>query len=208
MKKFVSCALAALLIGFAVDKAAAQQNMSAGIQAGVSLADLGGDIENTDMKAGFAAGAFFGLGLQDYFGLEAHAQYVQKGAKESGGDTKIKVDYIELLVPFTVKIPMQDSPITPRIYAGPAASLLVSCKFTNGGSEDCKDITKNFDFSVFGGVGIDFMVGNGAIMIDALYNLGLTNVNDDVDADEVSVKNKNFQFSAGYRFFLGGGGGM
>jgi hypothetical protein len=41
-------------------------------------------------------------------------------------------------------------------------------------------------------------------MLDAWYNLGLANINDDVDSSEFSVKNKTIQIMAGYRFFFGG----
>jgi len=199
-------AVAAFLVCLMAVPAAAQ-NMSAGIVGGVSLANLGGDVgdfTNTKAKLGFAGGAFFALDLHEYFRLQFQGQYVQKGAEFSDVEEKTKVDYIELLVPLTLTIPIQDSPIAPRLFAGPAVSFLMNCKFTNGFSEDCKDITTSTDFGVFFGGGADFMVGNGAIMLDILYNLGLTNINDDVDADEFSVKNQNWQFMAGYRFFLGG----
>jgi hypothetical protein len=184
----------------------AQGQMSAGIQGGVTLADLGGDVTGTDMKVGFAGGAFFGYQLHEYFRLQVAGQYVQKGAKEEDGDGKIKVDYIEALVPLTLTIPIENSPLMPRVYAGPAVAFEMSCKITDGDSVDCEDVgqkTKSVDFGVFFGGGVDFMVGNGAIMLDVLYNLGLANINDEADSDEFSVKNKNFQFMAGYRFFLG-----
>lgn len=199
-------AAAAFLVSL-VAVPAAGQNMSAGVQAGVSLANLGGDVQETDMKLGFAGGAFFGVDLHEYFRIQIQGQYVQKGAEETldGETIKDKVDYIELLVPLTLTIPIENSSFEPRLYAGPAVSFLLSCKFTGGGeSVDCKDITKNVDYGVFFGAGADFMVGGGAIMLDVLYNLGLANINDDVDSDVFSVKTKTIQILAGYRFFLGG----
>lgn len=199
-------AAAALLVCL-VAVPAAGQNMSVGIQGGVSLANLGGDVEDTDMKVGFAGGAFFGIDLQEYFRIQIQGQYVQKGAEETfNGETiKDKVDYIELLVPLTLTIPIENSAFEPRLYAGPAIGFLLSCKFTfDGESEDCKDITTSVDYGVFFGAGADFMVGGGAIMLDVLYNLGLANINDDVDSDDFSVKTQTIQILAGYRFFLGG----
>jgi hypothetical protein len=185
---------------------AAGQNMSAGVQGGVSLANVGGDVEGTDSKLGFAGGLFFALGLHEYFALQFQAQYVQKGAKEDflGETFKTKIDYIELLVPLTLTIPIENSPIGPRIYAGPTVAFNVSSKVTNGTTEDFKDITSAVDYGVFFGGGVDFMVGSGAIMLDVWYNLGLGNVNDDTDSDTFSVKNQVWQFMAGYRFFFGG----
>lgn len=207
MKKLVSCSLAALFICFAVNTAASQTKMSAGVQGGVSVATLGGDQsdENPSSKVGFAGGAFFAVDLHEYFRVQAQGQYVQKGAKfPDFNDEKTKVDYIEVLVPLTVTIPVENSPIGPRLFAGPAVGFLTKCEFTNGETVDCKDFTKSVDFGIFFGGGVDYMVGNGAIMLDVLYNLGLTNINDGDDADQFSVKNRNFQALAGYRFFFGG----
>lgn len=209
MKKPISCALVALLSCFAASTAAAQnmaaQKLSAGVQAGVSVSTLGGDQsqDNPSAKVGFAGGAFLAMDLHEYFRLRLQGQYVQKGAKFPDFNDKTKVDYIEFLLPLTLIIPVQNSPIEPRIYAGPAVSLLVNCKFTDGQSVDCKDITKNVDYGVFFGGGGDYRVGNGAVMLDVLYNLGLANANDGSDRDTFSVKNRNFQALLGYRFFFG-----
>ena len=204
MKRLGVFAAAAVLVCLLAVPAAAQ-NMSAGIQGGVSMANLGGDLSgDLDSNIGFAGGAFFALDLSEYFRLQFQGQYVQKGAKDSDFDEKIKMDYIELLIPLTLTIPIQDSPFGPRLYAGPSIGYNVSCKFTNGESVDCKDITSSTDYGVFFGAGADYMVGSGAIMLDVWYDIGLANINDDTDSDTFSVKTKTWQFMAGYRFFLGG----
>jgi hypothetical protein len=197
-------AVAGLLVAVLAAPAAAQSNMSAGIQGGISLANLGGDLDGLDSRFGFAGGAFVAMDLHEYFRVQLQGQYVQKGAKDSDFDETIKIDYIEIMVPLTLTIPIENSPIEPRLYAGPEFGFNVTCEFTNGFSEDCKDITKSTDYGIFFGGGADFMVGSGAIMLDVWYDLGLANVNDDVDADEFSVKNKAFQAMLGYRFFFGG----
>jgi hypothetical protein len=201
MKRFKVLMLAAMAMLLMAGPAQAQ--MSAGIVGGASLANIGGDVEGTDMKVGFAGGAFFAIDLHPYFMLQFTGQYVQKGAKETFADVteKSKVDYLELLVPLTLTIPIEDSPIEPRLFAGPAVGYLMSCKIAD---VDCKDFTKSVDYGVFFGAGVDYMVGSGAIMLDAWYNLGLANINDDVDSDEFKVKNKTIQIMAGYRFFFGG----
>ncbi len=111
----------------------------------------------------------------------------------------------------TFLLPVEESNITPRIFAGPALGLEVSCKVS--GEEagfsvegDCEDFgaeTKSIDFGVFFGAGIDIAVGNGDITLDALYNLGLTNIND-VAGDPFDVTNRNIQVRAGYAFRVGG----
>ena len=195
----------------------AQAQLSAGVKAGVDLANLGGDAEellevNLSSKLGFSAGAFLGVDLHEYFRLQFEVQYVQKGAKaeEGGVDIKFNLDYVEFMVPLTLLIPVEGA-VAPRIYAGPALGLEVSCKFSGdeGGVSidiDCADAgvdTKSIDYGVFFGAGVDFAIGSGAIMLDVLYNLGLSNINDTAGTTDMTAKNTNIQFLAGYRFFFG-----
>jgi hypothetical protein len=222
MKRFTHILTAvALALVFATSQAFAQ-SLSAGVKGGVGFANLGGDVEGTESKTGFSGGVFFGVGLHEYFMIQFEGQYVQKGAQETedGIDLKFKLDYIEFMVPATLTIPIENSPIMPRLYAGPALAIEASCGFsaegpggspsidvacdqvseaTDGGVDDIK--TKSTDFGVFFGGGLDIAVGNGAITLDVLYNLGLSNIN---DASDEKAKNKNLQILAGYRFFFGG----
>lgn len=219
-----SLTLFAFALVFVTGSAFAQTGMRAGVKAGVDFANLGGDTEqlfetSLDNKTGFSAGAFFGFDLQRMFRLQLEGQYVQKGAKATlgGNEYKVKLDYIEFMVPLTVLVPTQGS-VTPRFYVGPAVGIEASCKFSGdfgGGSEslDCGSEellqqgidaqTKSVDFGIFFGGGVDFGVGPGALTLDVLYNLGLSDINDVPDATE-SVKNQNIQIMAGYAFMLGG----
>lgn len=210
--------LAPLLVAFMGSSTYAQTQLSAGVKAGVGIANLGGDAEQlfeTSLKSklGFAGGAFLGVDLHENFRLQFEGQYVMKGAKaeEQGVDVKLKLDYIELLVPLTLMVPVEGN-VSPRFYAGPALGLEVSCKLSGeeGGVSvdvDCADAgadTKSIDIGVFFGGGVDLAVGTGAITLDALYNLGLTNINDTAGTTDLSAKNQNIQIMAGYRFFFGG----
>jgi hypothetical protein len=211
--------LSAFTLLFVSGSAFGQMGMRAGVKAGVDFANLGGDAEqlleaSLKSKTGFSAGAFFGFDLHRMFRLQIEGQYVQKGTKaeDQGVDVKIKLDYVEFMVPLTLLIPTE-GPVTPRLYAGPAVGIEASCKFsgTEGGitvdvdcdSDEIGAQTKSVDFGVFFGGGVDFAVGPGALTLDVLYNLGLTNINDVPDAPE-SIKNQNIQVMAGYAFMLGG----
>ncbi len=223
MKRFavVSTGVALILMFAAVPSFA--QNMSAGVKAGVDFSNFGGDVEGTDSKTGFSAGAFFGLDLHEYFRLQFEGQYVQKGMKESEDNIELKwkLDYIEFMIPATLTIPIQNSVITPRFYAGPAIALEMSCKLSgevDGQSEtvNCDEVseasggqlpdikTKSLDIGVFFGGGVDIGVGNGAVTFDVLYNLGLSNINDIPGTEgSLDIKNKNIQILVGYRFRFG-----
>ena len=205
MKRFVlSSSLAVLLVAFVASPGLAQK-LSAGVRGGISIANVRGDsIEGTSSKIGFVGGAFLGVDLHEYFRIQFEGQYVQKGAEEEemGVTVKTKLDYIEFMVPFTLTIPMENSPIAPRLYAGPALGIEASCSLSGeeGGIEvdvDCDDPlledlieTKSTDFSVFFGGGVDIAVGSGAITLDVLYDLGLSSI-DDTPGEDFDVKNKN-----------------
>ena len=218
MKRFVlSSSLAALVVAFVASPGLAQ-SVSAGVKGGISIANLTGDgIEDTSSKLGFVGGAFLGVDLHEYFRIQFEGQYVQKGfeEEEQGVTVKFKLNYIEFMVPLTLTIPIENSPIAPRLYAGPALGIEASCKLSGeeGGISvdiDCDDLllegdaveTKSTDFSVFFGGGVDIAVGSGAITLDVLYDLGLSSIDD--SPLEEDVKNKNLLILGGYRFFFGG----
>lgn len=220
MKRAIrSLTLFALALLFATGPAFAQTPMQVGVNTGIGFANLGGDAEqlletSLESKLGSSIGAFFGVDLHRMFRLQLEGQYVQKGTKttEEGVDVKIKLDYIEFMVPLTLLIPTEGR-FTPRLYAGPAVGIELSCKFSGSqdgftvdfdcDSEEVGAETKSIDFGVFFGGGVDFAAGPGAIRLDVLYNLGLTDINDVADVDE-SIKNQNIQILVGYAFVLGG----
>ena len=52
------------------------------------------------------------------------------------------------------------------------------------------------------GANLDVFVGPVILTLDARYQLGLTNLNDDPDAPDESVKNQLWQIMAGLGFTL------
>lgn len=218
MRKVWSFSLAAMLIALVASPGAAQ-NLRLGAKTGIDFANLGGDAEefigaSTDMKLGFSAGAFFGADLGRLFRLQFEGQYVRKGTtlKSGGEQADINISYIEFLVPATVRIPVEGGVVTPRVYAGPSVGIEASCKISGEESGvsidvDCDNLglteRKTLDFGVFGGVGVDFRLGSGELSLDALYNLGIVNLNDDPGTSEFSVTNNNIQLLVGYAILFG-----
>ncbi len=218
MNKLASLSLAALFVAVVACPSEAQ-NLSAGVKGGIDFANLGADAEDlfeTSLKSkfGYSGGAFFAIDVHEMFRLQFEGQYVRKGAsaEEEGVDIDLKLDYIEFMVPATLLIPVENSPLAPRIYAGPALGIEASCKISGeeGGVSvdvDCEEFgaeTKSIDFGVFAGAGLDIAVGtSGAITLDVLYNLGLTNINDTPEAEGFDVTNRNLQVLVGYRFMFG-----
>jgi hypothetical protein len=216
----VGSALVVILLSAALASPAFGQNLTAGVKAGIDFADLGGDFEDlietsTDLKTGFSIGGFLGFDLHRMFRLQGEVQYVQKGAKASEGDFELKfnVDYIEVLVPLTLMIPVEGA-VAPRFYVGPSLAFEMSCKLKgelDGQSRefDCDSDevgapTNSTDFGVLFGGGIDIALGSGALTFDVLYNLGLGDIaKEDPTDPKVEVTNRNIQVLVGYGFRFG-----
>lgn len=138
---------------------------------------------------------------------------MQKGAKasEAGVEGKFKINYVEVLVPLTVLIPVEGI-VVPRLYAGPSLAFELECKLEEsaGGvtaEADCADeeaSTNSVDYGIFFGGGIDIQAGPGHVTLDVLYNLGIGDIADEDPTDPlVDVSNKNIQIMAGYGFRIG-----
>ncbi len=196
------------------------QNLTAGVKAGIDFADLGGDFEDlietsTDLKTGFSVGGFLGIDLHQLFRLQGELQYVQKGAKatEGGSELKFKVDYIEVLVPLTLMIPVEGS-LAPRLYVGPSLAFEMDCKLKGEvdgqsvefacDSDEVGAPTNTTDYGIVFGGGIDIVAGPGALTLDVLYNLGLGDIAKEDPTDPVvKVTNRNIQILVGYGFRFG-----
>lgn len=208
MKKLTAL-LSAVLLSAAVASPGFAQ-FSAGGRAGISFATLRGDWST---RTGFSVGGFFGHNFHEFFAVQPELQFVMKGARQEDVDfeQEIKVSYLELLVPATLTLPTGRD-VQPRVYAGPAVALKLTCKaevksFRLVVAGDCDDPdvgrdAKSIDFGLVFGAGVDFGVGNGAITADVRYNLGLTNSND-VPGEPEEVKNRVWQILVGYAFFFG-----
>jgi len=213
--------LLALVLAVVLATPGLGQNAMVGVKAGVDFADLGGDFEDvietsSDIKTGFSVGGFVGVDLHQMFRLQGEVQYVQKGAKakEAGAEATFKVNYIEVLVPLTLMIPVEGGGVTPRLYAGPSVAFELDCKaeLSEGGVSveiDCGEPgfdapTKSIDYGIFFGGGADIAVGPGKITLDVLYNLGLGDIADEDPTDpSVDISNRNIQILAGYGFSIG-----
>lgn len=195
-----------LLFSLATFHTAQAQQLSIGPWVGVNLADLGGDdVNETDMRTGFAAGGFLSVPLGGTFSLVPGAYYSQQGTKTPGGDVTLKLDYIQLEALLSLNIPTPGK-VAPFLFAGPALGINASCKVSNGSSVDCEDepetgAVKSTDFSLVFGGGLGFRLGTGTLFVTGGYSLGLTDIPDE---GEASVKNRVLSFGLGWGFPLGG----
>ncbi|MCB4797553.1 porin family protein [Neotamlana laminarinivorans] len=178
-----------------------------GAKAGLNIASLGGDIEDYDSKLGFNIGAVAEIPVGEKFAIQPELLFSTQGAKleESGTDysyeDKLKLNYLN--IPVMAKFYVAEG---FSIQAGPQIGFLVKAESeyeevyngeTFSGDEDIKDYLKSVDFGLNFGLGYQLSSG---IFIDGRYNLGLSNINDQDDADEFEITNGVIQFSVGYKF--------
>ena len=126
-----------------------------------------------DMKFGLVAGAELGHMISDQFGLSVGALYTQQGGKNSG--VKSTLEYINV-------------PVLANLYVAQGFALKAGVQvgfLTKAKAEglDFKELCNKTDFSIPLGASYEF----SDFVIDARYNLGLSNVGKDAGTNRNSV---------------------
>ena len=196
MKKlFVIAALMVATLG------ANAQQMFIKPMVGGTLATLTGDVEGAKMKLGLVAGAEFGYNINDMFAVTAGALVSLQGAKFD--DTSVTKD-------MTTNLTYLNVPILANVYVAPGLAIkagvqpgfLLSRKtkgdeLVGNGTWVSSEYTstdgmKKFDLSIPLGLSYEF----SDFVIDARYNLGLTNIN---DTDNFKSNNGVIMLTVGYK---------
>jgi len=205
MKTFARIALPlALLIA-----APLQAQTTLGVKGGINIANVDASVSDLpdviDSKTGFVGGAFVSFGLGSLFAIQPELLYSQKGFEASEGplEAQLGTNYFE--IPVLVKAQFKLAMLRPAIYAGPVVSFETSCNLDIVGvSVDCDDDEgfidrKKTDWGAVFGANVDLILGPVILLVDARYQLGLTNLADVEESDE-SVKNRVWQIMAGVGF--------
>ena len=197
MKKLFMMAVVALM---ATVSANAQQ-MFIKPMVGGTLATLTGDTEGNKMKLGLVAGAEFGYNINDMFAVTAGALVSLQGSKFD--DNSYQKDV-------TTNLTYLNIPILANVYIAPGLAIkagvqpgfLLSRKtkldeLIGSGSwtsveHTSTDGMKKVDFSI--PLGLSYEISD--FVIDARYNLGLTNIN---DTDSYKSKNSVIMLTVGYK---------
>lgn len=188
-----------LLVAFVVLVAAnTNAQLKLGIKAGLNVANME-FTGATDVKSltGFHGGLILDASLGP-IALQPGVLFSQKGLKQSSGDGKFALNYIDIPVNVMYKIGLPGIKIL--LMAGPELSYGLSAKMSGGGSP-----TTTFEF----GSGtdqlkrIDIGAGFGAgvqvskIQATMNYTLGLTNLS---NVSGETIKNKVFSVSLAFLF--------
>ena len=190
MKKVKHVLFAVLLLAGTVP-AMAQVDFSLGIKGGLNFAKIDASDPGTtyDNRTGYHFGAF-GLFKFSKIGIQPEILFSQQGSKVkvNTGDFDANFSYIN--IPIIVKL---YTVAGLNLQAGPQFGFLSKAEVED---TDVKNGLKNSDISLALGVGWDLPFG---LSIDARYNLGLSDINDDYSSDQ--VKNQVWQISAGFKLF-------
>lgn len=161
------------------------------------------DSNEYDSKAGVIIGAFLEIPISEKFSVQPELMYSGQGSQqtiytttEEDGITttdyrKFKYNFNYLNIPVLAKYHVTDD---LSLLAGPQLGVLLSAKdkidtdnIGDGEVEvDISSLAEPIDFSFSFGIGYEF---GDHFLIDARYNMGLTNV---VDSNDETLKNGVF----------------
>ncbi|HLP38790.1 porin family protein [Lacibacter sp.] len=192
MKFQLSAAFIAIVFATAVQA----QHVNIGIKAGLNLYNIkyNNDVKY-DMKPGLHAGLFGHIHVTKNFAVQPELLFSAQGAKYTTGgvDTKLNLNYLN--VPILLQY-MFDNGF--RLEAGPQLGLLLTAKVDDGTTKtDIKSDLKPIDLGL--GLGLGYIHVPSGFGVDARYNLGLSNINDE-DNSNVKANNRGFQVGVFYQF--------
>lgn len=216
MRKLSYVMVAVALMMFVASGAFAQDKpYYFGVKAGLNMSTISGDdVEDASYALGMAGGLVMGYKISEMFTLMPEALFMWKGAKETYEDPDVeftwKFYYIDINVLAKVTVPTEGA-IAPYFVAGPYVGIKASHGWSSDPEADAEseaevdayldDYMKGVDYGLVFGGGVDYELDSGhMITFDARYGLGLTTTVDDVEGEEVDVKNNSITFLVGYSF--------
>ena len=173
---------------------ASAQHANFGVKGGLNLYNIQNDNNaKYDSKIGFHLGMLLHIHMAPHFAIQPELLYSAQGAKYNTGigDINLKLEYAN--VPFMFQY-MFDNGF--RLSAGPQVGFLTNAKAeVNGSDSDVKDDIKKIDIAI--GAGIGYINPASGWGVDARYNHGLSNINEN---GSVNSYNRGFQFGVLYQF--------
>jgi hypothetical protein len=184
-----------------------------GLRAGVNLASLEIDDENTtttyntNSKTTFHLGAFVNVPIGGMFRFQPEISYVGQGSKITGatitnpslnGSYELDMHYIA--VPLIFQLQTNSGFF---VEAGPQIAFLIKAEedLESGNDADVKDTFRKTDFGLSAGLGYLSRIGLG---LNARYVHGLSNVYNQDDAPasvrDAEVSNRGVQIGLVYHF--------
>ena len=167
-----------------------------GLKGGLNIASLSTDA-STDFNSrlGLHAGGLVHIHLSPQFSLQPEVLYSSQGAKYTVSDQEHSLGLNYINIPLNVQYMFNNG---FRLQTGPQVGFLVDVNDKYNGQETeffTSDDFKSIDAAWTFGLGYLSYTGLG---VDARYNLGLININDDAAGN--TLKNNVFQVGIFYMF--------
>ena len=172
-----------------------------GPKVGLTMSKLKTNFEDVteEMKTGFQFGAFVRVGKKIY--VQPEIMFVTKGGiiKESGFNTKTKVNLSTMQIPVMIGYRVLNlNVVNLRIHGGPALSFVTNKEITittDSGEEafdgaHIKDAIWSFQL----GAGIDVLM----FSLDVRYEWGLNNIWDPLGGESYDMKSNLWNISLGW----------
>lgn len=192
MKFFIGVATAILLSA----GTSSAQHISFGIKGGLNLYTIQNDNGvKYDTRTGFHLGMLLHVHVAPHFAVQPELLYSVQGAKYNTGNGSInlKLEYANVPLMFQY---MLDNGL--RLEAGPQVGFLTNARSKlNGNDSDVKSSLKKIDLAV--GIGIGYINPTNGWGVDARYNYGLSNINEN---STVKSYNRGLQLGVLYQFPL------
>jgi len=190
-----------LMTAFLINGVVSAQNINSpkghiniGIKGGANFYNINNDNNVTyDSKIGFNLGILGHIHVAKHFALQPEIQFSTQGVKYTiaNSTTNYNLNYVN--VPVLIQY-MWDNGF--RLQVGPQAGLLISAKSKNNDNTvDIKNNLKPLDLGV--SFGASYIHPSTGVGIDARYNLGLSNINENSD---LKSTNRGLQVSLFYIF--------
>jgi len=189
MKKII---FSAIVLSFLSVEAFSQAQFAVGLKAGINVAKLNTDDVATSSITAFHGGAFALIKVTK-IGIQPEFLFSQQGSTlddVSFNNEDLKLSYISIPVMLKWYIAAGFN-----IQAGPQFGFLNSAELK--GASNVEDGLKSSDITANVGLAWDAPFG---IVLDARYNIGLTDINDGTTI-QGPIKGNTFQFSVGYKLF-------
>jgi len=204
MKNCIILLLAGIL---STSQLKAQENVSIGPIAGVSIANFRGNTDaiggNTDWKPGLTVGGFYNYSSKTGFGFSGQVLFTQMGAQINNKTNEINLNYIQVPLFATFFFGQWGSPVRPKLFLGPSLNFMVGAKDKDGNNlnpDAGPRVYNPFDLGLTFGAGVNIELSPKIwLNLDARYGLGLL----DVSNGGTKMMNSNWGINAGISFPLG-----
>ncbi len=210
--KRVTTVLIVLFVLVIVMNTTTAQPINFGVKAGLNFANFGGE-ESGDWssRTGMAFGGYFEYPLSNTVSVQPEVIYTMKGARQTDRYTfqgaaytetlTFKYNYLEIPVAGKLSIPLDNTNLTPVLFAGPSFAFRLSSgwemKEEGDRYEGDDDRVKSFDFGFLIGGGAMFNIGARFVEVEIRYNMGLTSLDD--SGNNHSIKNNVLMLMASYQ---------